>query len=232
MEGLAVRSNSEIVRSKIRVTCGDAQIAFEEFWSRPDMKDVLPAMMVLMHQISRATAPLLATAAKCADERAGTDPLCAALAPYYHKHAEEEAPHPDWHLNDLVAAGIPREAVTDAMPFPDVATLMGAQYYWIHHYHPVMLLGCVAVIEGNPPSMELVDRLEREGGLRPEAFRTYRFHGEVDPHHIQEFNEAVDGFPLDRRHLGQIGLSATFTANTLASCVRRIRPDDSPRISA
>lgn len=226
-----VKSNSQVIRQKIAATCGDARIAFSEFWSRPDLPEVVPAMLVLIHQIMRATAPLMATAARRCEELAGEDELCAALAPYYARHAEEEAPHPDWHLNDLLAAGFAREDVVDAMPLPDVAAMMGSQYYWIHHYHPVMLLGSIAILEGNPPTMELVDRLEKVSGLKPEAFRTYRFHGEVDPHHIAEFDEAVDAMPLTRRHLGLVGVSAHYTASTLAQCVRRIGPEDSPRVS-
>lgn len=226
------RTNSQIVRSKIAMTCGDAHVAFTEFWSRPDLPAVTPAMLVLIHQIMRATAPLMATAADRARQLANRDPLCAALAPYYAAHSEEETAHPDWHLNDLEAAGISRETVLDTLPLPDVASMMGAQYYWIHHFHPVMLLGSIAILEGNPPTMELIDRLEKETGLRPEAFRTYRFHGEVDPHHIAEFDAAIDAMPLTRRDIGLIGVSALHTATMVAQCVRRITPADSPEVAA
>jgi hypothetical protein len=224
-------TNSQLIRAKMRISCGAAHHAFGAFWNRPDLPAVMPAMLVLIHQIARATAPLMATAAIRSEQLAGQDPLCAALAPYFREHAAEEAEHPDWHLNDLDAAGIARADVLGAMPLPDVAAMMGAQYYWTHHYHPVMLLGAIAVLEGNPPTMELVDRLERESGLKPEAFRTYRFHGEVDPHHIAEFDAAVDSFPLSTRDIGLIGVSATYTANALAACVRRLSPSDSPKVA-
>jgi len=231
MNAPTARPNSQIIRAKIALSCGDAHVAFTEFWAREDLTDVTPAMLVLIHQIMRATAPLMEAGAIQARERAADDPLCAALADYYARHAEEEAPHPDWHLGDLVAAGFERADVADAMPLPDVAALMGAQYYWIHHFHPVMLLGAIAILEGNPPTMELCDRLEAETGLRPEAFRTYRFHGAVDPHHMAEFDAAVDAMPLSRRDIGRIGVSATYTANQLARCVRRITADDSPPVA-
>ena len=32
------------------------------------------------------------------------------------------------------------------------AALVGAQYYWIRHVHPVALLGYVMLLEGYPPS--------------------------------------------------------------------------------
>ena len=225
-------SNSQLIRGRIAVSCGASHLAFTEFWNRKDMPQVMPAMLVLMHQVMRATAPLMATASEVAARRAAEDPLCAVLADYFAKHAKEEEEHPGWHLNDAEAAGISRAEILDTMPLPDVASMMGAQYYWIHHFHPVMLLGNIAVLEGNPPTMELCDRLERETGLKPEAFRTYRFHGEVDPHHIREFDEAVDEMPLTQRQIGLIGVSALHTANTLADCVRRLTPDDSPKVSA
>ncbi len=224
-------TNSQIIRAKIAIGGGAAHHAFSEFWQRPDLPQVMPAMMVLIHQIMRATAPLMETASRRAAELADQDPLCARLAEYFQEHAEEEAPHPSWHLNDLEAAGFSREAVLDTMPLPDVAALLGAQYYWVHHFHPVMLLGSIAVLEGNPPTMELCDRLEQESGLKAEAFRTYRFHGEVDPHHIKEFDEAVDGMPITPRQLGLIGVSALYTSNALADCVRRLSPSDYEPVS-
>lgn len=221
-------SNSELMRAKMRLTCGEANRAFAAFWARDDLAEVVPGFLVVLHQIMRATVPLLELGRDRAAERAADDPLCAALAEYYGKHAAEEQDHDKWGLDDLEAVGYPRDAVLDKLPLPDVASMMGAQYYWLNHHHPVMLIGCIAVLEGGPPSNALVDRLERETGLGPEAFRTYRFHGEVDPHHLEDLDRAVDAMPLSRRHMGLIGISATHTANELAACVRRIGPTDAP----
>ena len=38
------------------------------------------------------------------------------------------------------------------MPPPSVAGLVGSQYYWILHHHPVAFLGYVALMEGYPPT--------------------------------------------------------------------------------
>lgn len=51
------RTNSQVVRSKIAMTCGDAHVAFSDFCSRPHLPAVTPAMLVLIHQIMRTTAP-------------------------------------------------------------------------------------------------------------------------------------------------------------------------------
>jgi hypothetical protein len=221
-------SNSAIVRMKMDLTCGGAAAAFARLWRREDLGAVVPAFLVTLHQIMRASVPLMEAARDRAAERADDDPLCAALAAYYDHHVTEERDHDLWTLDDLEAAGYPREAVLDRVPLSDVASMMGAQYYWLHHHHPVMMLGCIAVLEGGPPSDALTDRLERESGLPSEAFRTYRFHGRVDPTHKDDLDRALDEMPLDRRHLGLIGISATHTATMLGEIVDRLDADDAP----
>ena len=50
-----------------------------------------------------------------------------------------------------------------------------------------------------------------------------------DPLEIQErkeFDEAVDEMPITPRQLGLIGVSAFYTSNALADCVRRLSPSD------
>jgi len=210
------------------ITCGEAVGAFQQFWARDDLASVIPGFLVTLQQIMRATVPLMEAARDRCAELSDSDELCRQLHEYYAKHIEEERDHDVWALDDLEAVGYPRDAVEDMLPLPDVASLMGAQYYWIHHFHPVMMLGCIAMLEGGPPTEALIQKLERESGLPTEAFRTYRFHGEVDPHHLKDLDDALDSLPLSRRHLGLIGISATHTANMLAAIVGRLSASDAP----
>ena len=54
------------------------------------------------------------------------------------------------------------------MPSPTVAALVGSQYYWIFHYHPVALLGFVALfVEGHPPTPQLIEVLNERTGFPP-----------------------------------------------------------------
>lgn len=221
-------SNSALMRAKIRLTCSAADEAFAAFWAREDLGRVVPAFLVLLQQIMRTAVPLLEMARDRAAERAADDPVCGPLAEYYAKHAVEERDHDQWTLDDLEAVGYPRRAVLDMVPLPDVASMVGAQYYWVNHHHPVMLLGWLAVLEGGPPTEALIRHLETESGLPAEAFRTYRFHGEVDPHHLEDLDRALDAMPLERNHMGLIGISATHTANRLAACIRGLDPSDAP----
>lgn len=224
-------SNSRIVHAKLALTCSEANAIFDRFWSRTDIGRVAPAFLVLLHQIVRASVPLLEAARDAAAARAG-DPLCSALADYYGKHAVEERDHDLWTLEDLAAVGYPTKEVLAITPLPDVASLVGAQYYWLHHFHPVMLLGYIVVLEGSPPSTALIDRLERATGLPPEAFRTYRFHSEIDVHHLEDLDRTLDALPLGRRELGLIGISATHTASALARCMERLTASDAPERAA
>ncbi|MEM6823722.1 MAG: iron-containing redox enzyme family protein [Pseudomonadota bacterium] len=226
---LAATPRSVIMRRKMELTNGDMHEAFATFWARDDLAEVFPAFLVLLHQIMRASVPLMRTAAVVARERADGDLLCRALAEYYEKHCDEEKDHDLWTLNDLEASGFDRAAVLDTLPPANVAKMVGPQYYWLHHFHPVMLLGYIAVLEGSPPSSEHIDEIAQRTGLPEEAFRTYRFHGEVDPHHLADLDRTIDTLPLGRREMGLIGVSAAFTAAELAKCVAAISPSDAPK---
>ena len=50
---------------------------------------------------------------------------------YYLEHAEEESGHEEWLLNDLASFGIARDQVSQRLPYPTVAALVGVQYYWM-----------------------------------------------------------------------------------------------------
>jgi hypothetical protein len=222
------QARSAIMRRKMELTSGDMHDAFDRFWLRDDLADVFPAFLVLLHQIMRASVPLMRAAAVVSRARASQDPLCAALADYYEKHCDEEKDHDLWTLNDLEAIGIDRDAVLQTLPPPDVARMVGAQYYWLHHFHPVMLMGYIAVLEGSPPSSEHIDEIARRTGLSAEAFRTYRFHGDVDPHHLADLDRTIDALPLGSRNMGLIGISAAFTAAELSACVDRLAVLEAP----
>ena len=221
-------SRSAIMRRKMELTSGDMHEAFARFWKRDDLRDAVPAFLVLLHQIMRASVPLMHAAAVVSRERAAGDPLCAALADYYENHCDEEKDHDVWTLDDLEASGFDRAAVLDRLPPPNLAQMVGAQYYWLHHYHPVMLMGYIAVLEGSPPSTEHINDIVARTGHPEELFRTYRFHGEVDPHHLADLDRTIDTLPLGRREMGLIGISAAHTAAGLAECVDAIEASDAP----
>jgi hypothetical protein len=176
-----------------------------------------------MHQIVRASVPLMNVARSLAGERAGMDPVCRELGAFLSVHAEEERDHDEWLLEDLEANGIGREDVISRIPSPHVAALVGAQYYWIQHQHPVALIGYMRLLEGNPPSQAHVQRLQRESGLPSAIFRTYRLHGELDPNHMQDLDLLLDSLPLSDSQGHLVWISASHTATALAQCLEDLQ---------
>jgi pyrroloquinoline quinone (PQQ) biosynthesis protein C len=175
---------------------------------------------VLQHQIIRATVPL--TEAALARARELDDPLAAPLARYLEEHVDEELGHDETLLHDLELLGVDRAAVLERMPSPAVAALVGGQYYWIHHYHPVAFFGFVALMEGYPPTPELIDELVERSGLPRAAFRTYVEHAELDPGHRDRLDRTIDALPLGDSHEQALGISAIATAALAARSLEEL----------
>jgi hypothetical protein len=122
--------------------------------------------------------------------------------------------------------GIPSSTVLSRPPSPTIAALVGAQYYWILHHHPVALLGYIALLEGNPPPPHLIGELMERTGLDRRAFRTLIAHGELDPHHREELEEQLDGLPLTPEQSALLGMSALFSTHTLALVLEEVLARD------
>jgi heme oxygenase-like protein len=172
----------------------------------PRIVELWPEYLILQHQIIRATVPLTRAALGAARELDETD-----LAAYLELHVDEELGHDETLLDDLELLGLPRETVLERMPPPSVAELVGAQYYWILHHHPVAFLGYVGVMEGYPPTDDLIEELVRRTGFPRESFRTFAEHGELDPGHRDHLDRTLDELPLGERHEQVIGASAIAT---------------------
>jgi hypothetical protein len=123
--------------------------------------------------------------------------------------------------------GVPRDEVLRRVPGVIAARVVGAQYYWVLHYHPVALFGYFAVKEGFPPQPQLIDRLVERTGYPRAAFHAYAAHGEIDPQHREELDAALDALPLTRDHETVVGLSAIATSELLAESVVEVIGDSS-----
>jgi hypothetical protein len=108
------------------------------------------------------------------------------------------------------------------MPSASVAALVGAQYYWIHHHHAVAFLGYVALMEGYPPTPELIETLSARTGYPPEAFRTFDQHAELDPGHKDHLDRTLDALPLTAEQEAMIATSAAATAVLAARAISEI----------
>jgi Iron-containing redox enzyme len=209
------------LRAKIELASAPLAHACETLFEHDRLAELLPEYFIEMHTVIRATVPLLELSARTA-AAAEDDPVAAGAAPYLAEHAEEERHHDEWLLEDLELIGVDRRAVLERVPSPAVARLVGAQYYWVLHYHPVAILGYLSLMEGSPPSNWLIDHLIEKSGFPREFFRTYALHGELDAHHLEELDEAIDALPLRPEHEVLLGLSAISSAELLTRIVEEV----------
>ena len=170
--------------------------------------------------------PLTEAALRRSQSLPGDDPLAEPLAGYLAEHIEEELHHDETLLGDLELLGIDRTSVIERMPSPDVAALVGQQYYWILHFHPIAFLGYVAVMEGYPPTPELIETLIARTGFPREAFTTYVEHADLDPGHRDHLDRTIDSLPLEDRHEAAVGVSAIATATMAARSLEAIVEQD------
>jgi len=171
--------------------------------AHPLVRKLYPEYLFTSHCVIRASVPLMETAKARAEELAPADPVAASLAPYLEQHIPEELDHDEWLLEDLEVLGLDRADVLARPPSPTVAALVGAQYYWIFHYHPV-------------------DQLIASTGYSRDAFRTMIGHAELDPGHRDELDRLLDRLAPTREQSTVIGLSAIYSVDAFASAIDEV----------
>src|SRR5262245_60784639 len=137
-------SNSRRLRQKIEQVLPELDAASTAVVMHPQFRELYGEFLITVHQMIRASVPLMRTSFRRCLELQDTDPVAADMVPYLEQHIKEEMDHDDWMLEDLELIGIPRQAVLGRMPSPVIASMIGAHYYWIHHHHPVAQLGQMA----------------------------------------------------------------------------------------
>lgn len=208
-------TTSQQLRAKIQLVRPAFVDIAGRVWNFPDARRVYVEYLCTMHAIIRATVPVMQTALDRCRVLAPHDAVADAMVPYLEKHVPEEQGHDEWVRQDLDALGHDPDEPVRRMPKPAVARLVGAQYYWIHHYHPVCLLGHIAVMEGYPPTNEGVDDMMKRTGYPRTAFRSMIRHAALDQRHRDELLEAIDGMPLQPVHVATMGVAAFHTVTAL-----------------
>ncbi len=205
-------SVSATIRSRLGLMLPALDSVTDRICSHPELSAVYPELLRLEHGIVRASVPLLETAGGAAGRLATDgDAVSAGMVAYLSAHAEEERHHDEWLLADYAALGRDPEEIGAVPPSPTVAAMVGAIYYWVLHVHPVALLGYVAVLEGFPPSAELIDELVAKAGYPPAAFRTLHYHSAGDRHHGDDLWHLLDHLPLQPRHVAIVATAALHT---------------------
>jgi hypothetical protein len=123
-------------------------------------------MLVIQEQVMRATESLLE--------------LAAGEHPYYKHHLEGERGHHDWIANDLRELG---RAWFDQPLYPEIAQMVGMQFYHVSVGRPIALMGYLAMMEGYPATEPQVEMLRK---LYPSAVLTVSNHAEIDRDHRAE----------------------------------------------
>lgn len=204
-------SSSSVLRRKIALALPPLVAAQRRLDQHPEPAAAWLAFLGVLHGAVRASVPLLEAARDRARDLSPTDPVAAGLADYLRRHADEERGHDEWLLQDLHSVGVASAELLSRPPSGAVAALIGAQYYWVLHYHPVCVLGYLMVIEGNPPSRRGLQDLRSRSGLPASAFRTMLEHADLDIGHAAELADLLDRLPLSPSHNEALGLSALST---------------------
>jgi hypothetical protein len=208
---LGATSSSSVLRSKIALALPPLVAARRRLDQHPDPAAAWIAFLAVLYGSVRASVPLLETARDRARDLSPADRLAAGLVDYLHRHAEEERGHDEWLLQDLESVGVASTDLLSRPPSGTVAALIGAQYYWVLHYHPVCILAYLMVIEGNPPDRRKLLDLQGRSGLPASAFRTMLEHADIDIDHAAELDDLLDRLPLSPSHNEALGLSAIST---------------------
>jgi len=209
-------SNSDVLWSKIRLAEDRLHSVTSEFWSHPDLAEILPAFLVQLHRVMKGGIDLMRLARDRA-LAAPDDPVAVIVAEYLEEHIVEEQDHDAWLLDDIGTLGISPEYVTQATPLPAVVSLLGAQYFWALHVHPVTVFGYLIVLEGYAPIAEQLEAIRIRTGLPGTAFRCLIAHADNDPHHLADLNHTLDSMPLSPEQQEYVALSAFHTIDAVAS---------------
>jgi hypothetical protein len=204
-------SASQRLRAKLEMAYPAVAETSSRLWGDERVRELYPMYLTIWHGIVRSAVPLIEAARDRAQALASGDEVAAALVAYFEHHGPEEKGHDVWLLEDLEALGGDRDAALNRLPSPRVATLVGAQYYWLRHAHPVSLLGHMGVVEGYSPPAGFADRLQELTGHPRDAFRAIRRHERLDIKHKRELYELIDRLALTAEHEKLMGIAGLHT---------------------
>ncbi|MFJ5219768.1 iron-containing redox enzyme family protein [Streptomyces sp. NPDC088354] len=215
------QSRSSRLREKTGLLMPAVDAASRRMWTHSRSDVMYVEWLKTLHGTIRATVPLMLAATEQCVARQG-DPVADMLGRYLSKHIREEYGHDQWVAEDHALAGGDPAELRTAVPGPAIASLVGSQYYWLRHVHPVALIGHIAVLEGNPPGPGLAGDLAARTGLPADAFRTIARHAQLDVQHRDDVLRLVDRLPLDAELEDLVGVSALHTMRGLIEVMEAV----------
>ncbi|GAA0679170.1 hypothetical protein GCM10010193_35910 [Kitasatospora atroaurantiaca] len=220
-------TRSSALHLKLALAAPPLNAAMAELWRPDGLTERYGRYLRTMHEVIRASVPLMELAVRRCTALGPADPVAGPLADYLARHIEEERGHDDWLLADLAAAGLDPHGPLRQQPPPVVARLVGPQYYWVEHFHPVSLLGYITVLENNAPAPWLAERLAADTGLPGAAFQTVSHHAVLDTGHSAELGRILDELPLDQAQETAVAVSALHTVDAATELFTRLARQDS-----
>jgi hypothetical protein len=139
----------------------------------------------------KATAPLLRFAAERAREMKPQPELFVRWA---ELHAEEEAEHYQWFLNDMVQSGQSANEMLDHPPRPELSLVVGTQFLLAATTHPASILGYFFAMECRPNDATEIESLADRLSLPTASIRTLLFHTHADQEHKREIIDVISRY--------------------------------------
>lgn len=204
-------TSSERLRAKLDLAYPVLSGHADRIWGSPCIRELYPAYLKTMHMIVRSAVPLMESALERARACSSRDKVAAGIIYYLERHMKEESGHDVWLLEDLEATGADPTEPLRQIPSSQVATLVGAQYYWLRHYHPISLFGHIMVMETYHPPAGFANQLRDKTGYPKAAFRAIERHETLDIRHKRELYELLDNLSLEREHEKIISISGLHT---------------------
>ncbi len=201
---------SERLRGTIALVRGNLVATIRAVWNHPRFAELYPEFLFATYAVTAASAPAMRMAAQRAADLPLHDPLAGWLSHYLLEHAEEERGHEQWILDDLTSLGIPRDHVLARLPYPSAAALVGLQYYWMLHVHPIAYLGYIAVLE-QPTDLDFLHEVSQRTGIPLSSMSAHVHHATLDPGHVAEFDRTLDALVMTEREREIIAISAVTT---------------------
>jgi Iron-containing redox enzyme len=201
------------LRSRLDLVQPALDAASARLWRADGLAARYRAYLRVMYDVTRSSVPLMERAARLCAEAKGRDPVAAPLRRYLESHAREESGHDDWLREDLEHLGAAQDP--ESVPAVVVARLVGAQYYWMEHHHPVTVLGYIAVMEATAPRAGVAGWIAASAEVPDAALRTVREHADLDGGHTAAVFQLLDSLPLSAARSRAVAVSGLHTAHGL-----------------
>ena len=214
---------SDRLERKLELAKPSMQEAAHRLWNANDARDIYPLYLEQMHMVVRSGVSLMQTAVSMARKLTSTSTMKFRLIDYLEKHIAEEDGHDLWLLEDYEATGNDPNHLISKIPSSHVANMAGAQYYWIIHHHPVMVMGHIAALEINHPPAGFSKYLSDLTGYPSMAFRAIARHEKLDLVHKKEILELLNQLNLSYREEVAVGVSGLHTLESGVNVLNAIR---------